>query len=88
MYDITLCSGGECPIKFRCFRYTAEILGRQAFFGGIPFDINKNSCEHFTNNSAQISEVAYYLWLEKGKPSGKSEEIWLEAERKVWKTRL
>ncbi|GAB4343570.1 MAG: hypothetical protein OHK0038_23680 [Flammeovirgaceae bacterium] len=88
MQDITLCRGGECPIKFRCFRFTAETLGKQDFFKGIPFNANKNSCEYFIGNFHQIQKVAYYIWLEKGKPSGKSDEIWLEAERRVWKNKL
>jgi hypothetical protein len=31
-YDVTVCTGGDCPIKENCHRFTAERLGRQDFF--------------------------------------------------------
>ena len=47
MYDITLCVGGECPLKNQCLRYTLPVLGRQDFFGAMPYDVEKKTCEHF-----------------------------------------
>ena len=85
MEDITLCSGGNCPLKKNCYRYTAEVFGRQDFFGSIPFDFAVNQCAHFLSNITQIQKAAYLLWKEKGSPQGQDEQIWLEAEKQVVK---
>lgn len=83
MYDITLCDGGDCPLKNACFRYTAAILGRQDFFGSPPFV--GMDCEHFLDNKPQISVRAYQIWLESGKPAQEHLSHWLQAENEVRK---
>ncbi|MBC8110778.1 MAG: DUF2934 domain-containing protein [Verrucomicrobia bacterium] len=82
--DITLCAGGDCPIKQKCYRFLAEILGRQDFFGQLPYNFDTNSCEYFWENRPDKGEIrlrAYQIWQEKGCPEGKSTEIWLQAEK-------
>ncbi|MDX2302832.1 MAG: DUF2934 domain-containing protein [Microscillaceae bacterium] len=83
MTDIILCFGGDCPLRKNCFRYTAEILGRQDFFGSPPFDEAKQSCTYWWSNEAQIRAMAYLIWLEAGKPEGRALLHWLEAKEKV-----
>lgn len=86
MEDITLCGGGNCPLKQNCYRYTAEVFGRQDFFGSLPFDFAANECVHFLDNIEQVRKQAYYIWKEKGSPEGQTEAIWAEAERKIIKS--
>ncbi len=46
MADITKCTGEKCPLKARCYRFTApadEYM--QAYFGAPP--IKDGKCEHF-----------------------------------------
>ncbi len=83
MEDITLCGGGTCPIKSKCYRYTAEVFGRQDFFGSLPFDFAKNLCEHFLENTEQVKKQAYFIWLAQGKPEGQETAHWEEAEKAI-----
>jgi hypothetical protein len=84
-YDITMCGGGDCPIKKLCYRYTAEIEGRQDFFGSIPFDFALNNCEHFWKDAqvdAKIRLRAYQIWESSGRnPHADSVTHWQQAER-------
>lgn len=46
MPDITMCSGGDCPLKETCYRYKAipnEL--RQSFFSHPPY--KGNECDHY-----------------------------------------
>ena len=46
MPDITMCKGGDCPLKETCFRYNCipdEL--HQAYFVTPPF--KKDKCEYF-----------------------------------------
>lgn len=36
MADITKCHGTDCPLKKKCFRYTAPDSDQQYYFDGIP----------------------------------------------------
>lgn len=48
MADISKCEGTECPLKEKCYRYTAEANEYwQAYFTEIPYDIESGECEHF-----------------------------------------
>lgn len=48
MPDITMCQGGECPVKFNCYRHVAVPTAEwQSYFDGIPFDFNSNKCQEF-----------------------------------------
>ena len=83
MYDITLCSGGECPFKAYCFRNTAEVLGRQDFFGTVPYHYSTKTCEYFYENKAFKEKrqlKAYQIWQEKGCPEGEDKQHWHKAK--------
>lgn len=45
MPDITMCKGGDCPLKENCYRYLAEPCEYQSYFMEAPFDNSK--CEHY-----------------------------------------
>jgi len=45
MPDITMCSGGKCPLKEKCYRHKAKPDRMQSYFAKEPF-IGK-TCEHF-----------------------------------------
>jgi hypothetical protein len=49
MPDITMCDGGDCPIRKSCKRFTSKPSMRQSFFADVPFEIvdNKVKCEMF-----------------------------------------
>jgi len=48
MSDITMCEGLECPLKEKCYRYTAPANEYwQAYFAEIPYDIESEECEHY-----------------------------------------
>jgi len=38
-------------------------------------------------NAEKIAECAYLIWEKKGRPTGQDEEIWLEAEAMLKKTK-
>jgi hypothetical protein len=39
-------------------------------------------------HDSQIRELAYRLWVERGKPEGCADEDWLEAERRIFGRRI
>jgi Protein of unknown function (DUF2934) len=83
-YDITMCAGGDCPIKKLCYRHNAEIEGRQDFFGNIPFDFNKNTCDSFWKDAIvyeKIRSKAYQIWVANGRYFGNDLENWQKAEK-------
>ena len=52
MTDITMCSGelhdGDCPLRERCYRYTAPAnLYRQSYFGEPPYSPLFKECDYF-----------------------------------------
>lgn len=57
MPDITMCSGGNCPMKETCYRYKAKPSEFwQSYFTEIPFKMveGKIECTHYMelyNNS-------------------------------------
>lgn len=53
MPDITMCYGGECTKKKKCYRFTATPTPLwQAYFTEPPFEWKKKSqtCEYFVDN--------------------------------------
>ena len=87
-YDITLCPGQGCPVKENCFRFTAEVLGRQDFFGRLPYNFDTRSCEYFISNrpsEEQIRQRAFQIWQQAGCPDGKAVDCWVMAERELVK---
>ena len=79
-YDITKCFGDSCPRKMQCYRFTSETLGRQDFFGQIPFDKSSNICSYFWDNTSQIQVIAYHIWEKEGKPQGQDKLHWEQAK--------
>ncbi len=47
MLDVTMCPGGACPLRQRCFRYRAVPDARQEWFGAVPFDEEAATCALF-----------------------------------------
>ena len=45
MTDITMCQGGDCPLKETCYRFKAAKDTYQSFFIGIPY--KDDACEHY-----------------------------------------
>lgn len=52
MADITKCPGGDCPIKDKCYRFTAPTSDfRQSWFCEYPFKDGK--CDTFWGENAE-----------------------------------
>lgn len=52
MADITMCSGEDCPMKERCYKFTAHKNNwRQSFFLNPPIKEDK-TCDHFWDNNS------------------------------------
>jgi hypothetical protein len=50
MPDITMCSGANCQLKEKCYRYTAKpSMFRQSYFIGTP-NTHPEKCDHFWDN--------------------------------------
>ena len=50
MPDISMCKGGECPLKETCYRYTAMPGERQSYFLIPPFR-KGGACDYFWYNN-------------------------------------
>jgi len=86
--DITMCPGKSCPIKQNCYRFTAEILGRQDFFVEAPYSFSDDYCRYFISNRPDENTIrmkAYFIWQSMGYPDGKALEHWLQAEQELLK---
>lgn len=51
MPDISMCAGADCPKRESCYRHTARPSEWQSYFSVVPFDHDKNECQHFWDNS-------------------------------------
>lgn len=81
--DICMCSGGECPQKEHCLRFTGAVYGRQDFFGTPPYINATKYCDYFMDDrpsQALIAQQAYLFWQQEGCPNGKDVDNWLRAE--------
>jgi hypothetical protein len=47
MADITMCSGLNCPIAEKCYRYTAPKGMYQSMFMEVPYDHKTTNCKYF-----------------------------------------
>ncbi len=48
MPDITMCSGGDCPLKETCYRYKATPSEfSQSYFIEVPYDQEYEACGHY-----------------------------------------
>lgn len=50
MADISMCSGKDCPLKDKCYRYTAPQSDYQSWFSVVPYSTFVESCEYFWDN--------------------------------------
>ncbi len=82
MPDLTMCPGGACPLRQRCYRYRAVFGGRQDFFGAPPFDAVAGTCDELWDvarldpTDDAIRTRAYHLWLAAGRPDGDADRYW------------
>lgn len=52
MSDITMCFGGDCPVKESCYRFMAEPNEyRQAYFSAPPFE--KSTCKMYWGKGSE-----------------------------------
>ena len=48
MPDITMCPGGNCPLKENCYRFTAKASEyHQSYFAEAPYDHEAKNCEYY-----------------------------------------
>jgi len=48
MPDITMCNGGDCPLKETCYRYkTTPDEFWQSYFVEVPYNEEKKECDHY-----------------------------------------
>ncbi len=56
MPDITMCEGTNCPVKEKCFRFTAKPSKyHQTYFADVPGEIKdgKFTCSYFWGKATQ-----------------------------------
>jgi hypothetical protein len=51
MADITKCKGQGCPVKEKCYRYTAKESMYQSYFSELP--IKDNKCDMFWGENSE-----------------------------------
>lgn len=51
MADISKCWGNDCPVKERCYRYTAPANLLRQSYGGFIYDKEKQECKYFWDNT-------------------------------------
>lgn len=48
MADITKCEGTECPLKEKCYRFTAPTSDfRQSYYDFVPYHHKRNECDFY-----------------------------------------
>jgi hypothetical protein len=55
--NITMCKGGNCPLKDQCFRHTAKPSEYQDYFIVVPYKIKNNEfkCNYlWTDNNQRV----------------------------------
>ena len=55
--NITMCKGGNCPLKDQCFRHTAKPSEYQDYFIVVPYKIQNNEfkCNYlWTDNNQRV----------------------------------
>jgi hypothetical protein len=58
MADIAMCTGKDCPFKYRCYRAMAQSHELyQAYFKIPPYDAEKGACEHFWDLNPDMEDV-------------------------------
>jgi len=48
MADITMCTGENCPLKEKCYRYRARPSEKwQSYFVEVPYNHDKEKCDEY-----------------------------------------
>lgn len=47
MPDISMCKGGDCPLKETCYRFKATPSDWQSYFGETPYNEEKKDCDYY-----------------------------------------
>jgi len=81
--NITKCPAKKCSKKYDCFRYTAVSVGRVATFSSTPQIKEGGECKNFVDNTFQIERLAYFLWLDAGKPEGMANAHYMKAKSNI-----
>ena len=51
MPDISKCKGGNCPLAFNCYRFTAKANPyRQTYMSEVPWDEEEKKCDYYLPN--------------------------------------
>ena len=51
MPDISMCRGGNCPLAFNCYRFTAKANPhRQSYFAEVPWNEEEKKCDYYLPN--------------------------------------
>lgn len=85
MSDLTLCPGGDCPLRSRCYRFRAVAYGRQDSFGAPPWSAATGTCDSFFDverlmpTEDAVRTRAYHLWERAGRPEGQALAHWHQA---------
>ena len=57
MPDITMCRGDKCPLKNKCYRYTATPSEYwQSWFLEVPYNHKMEECEEFWNEGSSVHD--------------------------------
>lgn len=56
MVDITKCFGGDCPLKDKCYRFTAPAGEYMQSYFRKPMN-SGNDCEYFSSNGRKNGNV-------------------------------
>lgn len=87
--DITLCPGGDCPLREGCFRFRAQPDARQDWFGSAPYDAVTGRCEQLWSLAAMVPDEsairyrAYMLWDREGRRDGRADDDWHRARAEL-----
>ncbi|CAG1021698.1 hypothetical protein DOJK_01181 [Patescibacteria group bacterium] len=84
--SLTLCAGGDCPLRHGCLRHTKEIFGKQDFFAYIPYNTELAQCDYYYDESPSeqaIQQLAYQLWQAEGCPDDRALSYWLRATQQL-----
>ena len=57
MPDITMCNGGDCPLKETCYRYKAKPSEFQSYLAEIPYNAGATMCEYFCDMSPRDTSL-------------------------------
>ena len=51
MPDISMCTGGNCPLAFNCYRFKAKPNPyRQTYMSEVPWDEEEKECDYYLPN--------------------------------------